>query len=123
MKMIGFFLVILLQTQCAFALDLYLKTDSKTTKKFVISRLEGMQVNNTCIKEKSHCLEVLSKPKREIIKKDSDGPIGNPASDFCLSSNGASAILEDKKHNEYDYCVLENKYYVDSWDFFKKYRK
>ena len=123
MKITGLLLLIFFQTKSANALELYLKTDSNRTKKFIISKLEGIQVNAECLKDKKHCLELLSKPKNPNEKKESDGSIGNPASDFCLVKNGASAILEDKKHNEYDYCVFENKFYVDSWDFYKKYRK
>lgn len=123
MKMILFTFFFLYLTPLAQALELTLKTDPKTVKKFNISKLHGIQVNSECIRNKSHCLKLLSQEKIAVDNKRSDGTIGNPASDYCHSAGGSSEILEDKKHNEYDYCVFEDKYYVDSWDFYKKYKR
>ncbi len=105
------------------ALELLVRTDSKTVKKIDVSELQGVHVNSECLREKNHCLKILSQEKKVLPKKRTDQTIGNPASDFCHSAVGSSIILEDKKHSEYDYCLLEDKYFVDSWDFFKKYKK
>jgi putative hemolysin len=125
MKMFGLILFLLTFQTSAFALDLYLKVDPATTRTLRVSLLNGIRVSSECTLEKKHCLELLSKKGHFKNTKSTEvkTTLGNPASINCEKSGGASAILEDEKHNEYDYCVFENKYYVDSWDFYKKFKK
>jgi putative hemolysin len=97
------------------------KTPKKATK-IEISFLDGVKVNDDCLKNKKECLLIMNKSVKPVIQSHKLS-IGNPASEFCHAAGGASAILEDQKHNEYDFCLFEKKYYVDSWDFYKKYKK
>jgi hypothetical protein len=100
-----------------------LKTDQISVKKIEIKKLESFHVNDDCIKEKKKCLALLNIPKKNILLKGNFNLAGNPASLFCREQSGKSEILYDSKNNEYDYCVLNNKYFVDSWDFYNKNQK
>lgn len=97
----------------------------KQKREIKVQKLNGMNVNDECIKSKSECLSLLSiskKNEKDKSPKIPDSlvkhPVGNPASDFCEAHNGNSAILHDQKNNEYDYCLMKGKYFVDSWDFY-----
>lgn len=92
-------------------------------KKIQFQKLEGLTVNAECAREAKLCLELISKAP---VKTETPGPLGtlgNPASKYCGSKGGASVILEDKGHNQYDYCVFKEKYLVDSWDLYRKEKK
>lgn len=92
-------------------------------KKIQIQKLQGLSVNAECAQEAKLCLEVIS---QKPIKAEAPGPmktVGNPASKYCSSKGGASVILEDKDHNQYDYCFFKEKYLVDSWDLYRKEKK
>lgn len=88
-------------------------------RKIKIEKLSGFHVNSKCIENKNECLALISKPK----KGETQNLSGNPASDFCSANNGKSEILRDSKNNEYDFCVLNDKYFVDSWDFYSLNKK
>ncbi|MBC7537509.1 MAG: DUF333 domain-containing protein [Bacteriovorax sp.] len=98
------------------------KFNNGSARKIKIEKLNGFHVNHECINNKQECLQLILKPLGQKTKQTQD-VLGNPASDFCEFNNGNSEILRDKKNNEYDYCVLKNKYYVDSWDFFNLNKK
>lgn len=85
-----------------------------------IEKLNGMNVNDECLKNKSECraLLTITKPSKKTDSK-TNHPRGNPASEYCESIQGNPAILHDQKNNEYDYCLLKGKYFVDSWDLYK----
>lgn len=94
--------------------------EKKSVQKIQIEILNGMKVNSTCFKEKIACLKILdSIQKTHIELKIEKGPLGNPASAYCESHNGQPEILRDAKNNEYDFCLLDKKYLVDSWDLMK----
>jgi putative hemolysin len=46
----------------------------------------------------------------------------HPASHFCIKSTGKSEIYYDSENNQHDYCVFENKFIIDSWDFYKRFK-
>lgn len=118
---ISFLTLILMMTQ-GHSLELYLFTTPKNSQKIEITKLEGVKVNSECQKDKIHCLELLNKPVKNPVQSHKES-VGNPASDFCHAAGGSSAILEDKKHNEYDFCLFDKKYFIDSWDFYRKFKK
>lgn len=94
------------------------------TKNIDIELLNGMHVNSLCLKNKVECLSLLKKQTSVKNSPKSQGHVlGNPASIFCNSIGGKSEILKDKKNNEYDFCVLNDKYFIDSWDLYKTYRE
>lgn len=101
------------------------KINNGAAKKINIELLNGMHVNQKCIEAQSDCLSVLNKLKKTGDKSIAPYPklVGNPASNHCQQSGGYSEILHDEKNNEYDYCVFNEKYFVDSWDFYKQKRK
>lgn len=99
------------------------KFSKAPAREIKIEQLNGFHVNDECIKNKKECLSLILRPfKEDPIKsaktKQAPHVLGNPASDFCKVNHGNSEILQDKKNNEYDYCVFKDKYFVDSWDFF-----
>lgn len=102
---------------------LTLKIGEGNEKKINVEKLESFHVNDECIKEKKKCLALLKIPKKTITTKASHDLAGNPASLFCRDQNGKAEILHDSKNNEYDYCVLDNKYFIDSWDFYSSNHK
>lgn len=95
--------------------------DQKTEQKIKMTKLNGMTVNEVCMKEKKACLKIIeSVIKNRVEKKTEAGPLGNPASINCEANKGQSEVLRDSKNNEYDFCLLEKKYLVDSWDLMKR---
>lgn len=93
-----------------------------TKQKFKVEKLEGLQVNGECLKAREACLAMLAKAPAPI-PKGPENTVGHPASKYCHAKGGASVILIDVKHNQYDYCLFQNKYLVDSWDLYRKYNK
>jgi putative hemolysin len=90
-------------------------------KEIAVQKFEGMDVNDLCFKASKKCLEKINeKPK---IETKSESVAGNPASLFCEAKGGRSLILEDKKHNEYDYCELSDGFIINSWHMYKKNKK
>lgn len=95
-------------------------SDSNKSEKISIQRLNGLHVNARCLKEKKDCLKVIESIKKDKVElKNVKGPLGNPASINCKTHHGQSEILRDHQNNEYDYCLLEKKYLIDSWDLMK----
>lgn len=91
-------------------------------KKVAIHKWEGMRVNAECVQGPKECLAVLAKAPVKAEEKGPGKTVGHPASKFCAAKGGRSAIFEDQKHNQYDYCIFE-KFYVDSWDLYRKYKQ
>lgn len=98
--------------------------DSNKSEKIAISKMEGLSVNDSCAREKKECFSAIEQGLLEnsSIKKDKS-QAGNPASLFCQRIKGINIILQDERKNEYDYCKLDNKYLIDSWQLYKKYKK
>lgn len=114
----------LLLSTPGFSKELFFNINNKTQKKISIMQVDNLDMNSTCAKNKKKCMQVITKSIMTPKKiKDDHLTIGNPASDFCQANEGHSAILEDEKHNQYDYCIFNNIYFIDSWNFFKKYNK
>lgn len=100
------------------------KSSNAPAKKINIEKLNGLHVNIECIQNKKECLTFITNSKKTdpasiSQTKQFQHVLGNPASNFCETNKGSSEILSDLKNNEYDYCVFENKYFVDSWDFYR----
>lgn len=117
------FHLFILLTLCASleAKEILLMRLNEGQKEIVVQKLEGLDVNDLCLKASKKCLEKINeKPK---IETKSDSVAGNPASLFCEAKGGRSLILEDKKRNEYDYCELSDGYVVNSWHMYKKFKK
>lgn len=94
--------------------------DNKTVKKIRISKLSGLNVNEDCFAEKEKCLKSIEAfRKSKVEKKENKTETGNPASVYCEERMGQSEILRDSKQNEYDFCLIEKKYLIDSWSLFK----
>lgn len=93
---------------------------NKTLK---ISTFDKLHVNAECLQEKKTCLKLIEKFRAVRFEKEQSGQLGNPASHFCQNAGGEILILEDKKHNEYDYCKISEKYMVDSWDLYRRFKK
>lgn len=92
----------------------------KEKRQITIEKHKGMSVNDECLKNLSECMALLTPVKRANKSASKiNHPRGNPASDFCESIKGNPAILHDQKNNEYDYCLIKGKYFVDSWDLYK----
>lgn len=105
---------------------LFHKINKGPAKKIKITKLNGFHVNDECLKNKAECLSLISNlPKMPMKTPEVKDPrvLGNPASDFCSANNGSAEILQDKRNNEYEYCVLKEKYLVDSWDFYSLNKK
>ena len=92
-------------------------------KKIQIQKLQGLSVNAECAQESKQCLELIGKTPIKAVAPGPMKTVGNPASKFCTSKGGASVIMEDKDHNQYDYCYFNAKYLVDSWDLYRKEKK
>ena len=128
MKLIGFLIIASqVETTQLFAEEFTHKLALGSEKKIEISLLKKFHVNSECIKNQQDCLNLLKVPTtstsvNKIIKQDKQVR-GNPASDFCNFKEGKSEILRDQKNNEYDYCLLSDKYLVDSWDFYTQNKK
>ena len=86
-------------------------------------------MSSACLIKAVECRNKIKKNFFDLktISPDNDSlnnsQIGNPASIFCSRGGGLSVILEDKNHNEYDFCKISEKYFVDSWDLYKWYKK
>jgi len=96
------------------------------TLKIDIQLLNGLHVNKECVDHKKECLKYileLSNKSTSLSKKEHSLVLGNPASTFCNNNKGKSEILRDSKNNEYDYCVLKEKYIIDSWDLYHHSQK
>lgn len=116
------FALILLSTNVVAETELFFTPEKNQIQKIKFDKLNGVLVNDLCLKEKKECLkliEAIKKNKIESVKSDKKAPLGNPASTNCEAHGGQSEILRDAKHNEYDFCVLNKKYFVDSWDLMK----
>jgi putative hemolysin len=114
-------LLILVSTNIR-AEEYFFTPERNKTIKIKFEKLNGVLVNDLCLKEKKECLKLIDsikKNKIETVKTDKKAPLGNPASTNCEAHQGQSEILRDAKHNEYDFCVLDKKYFVDSWDLMK----
>lgn len=128
MKRLGFSLIFyqFLSTNL-FAEEFTHKFDHVPARKINIELLKGYHVNSECHKNKKECLALITVPSdvpSSGTKSNKSVHLrGNPASDFCESRSGKSEILRDVKNNEYDYCVLKDKYFVDSWDFYSQNKK
>mgnify|MGYP003394530214 CR=1 FL=1 len=123
MKIILTLIITLLSTS-SFSKELFYNISKKTKEKITIVNVADLDMNSACAKNKKKCLEVITKTITNPKKiQDHKLTVGNPASDFCQANGGSSAILEDEKYNEYDYCIFANTYFIDSWNFFKKYNK
>ena len=94
-----------------------------TKQKLSIQKLQGLQVNKECAANSKACLAVLSQAPTKSLGQGPEGTVGHPASKFCGVKGGSSVILVDEKHNQYDYCIFQGKYFVDSWDLYRKYKK
>lgn len=92
-------------------------------KTIQIQKVQGLSVNAECARKIQDCLKLVSVVPMKAEPKGPMGTVGNPASNYCASKGGASVILEDKGHNQYDYCVFKEKYLVDSWDLYRKEKK
>jgi len=95
-------------------------TEKNKEQKVEIKKLDGILVNDECFSNKTVCLKIIAAVKKDKSqKKPEKGPLGNPASTKCSMNKGQSEILRDGKHNEYDFCLFEQKYLIDSWALMK----
>lgn len=117
MKIILFFFLFF-QTFALLAEEFTFHLSKTKSTKISIQRLNGIQVNAECLKEKKACLKIIdaAKKRKADMKKNKEGAFGNPASLNCEAHQGDPEILTDKKNNEYDYCLFDNKFLLDSWD-------
>lgn len=93
--------------------------------KINIVELDGMLVNENCLKQKKDCLMFFiknEKKQKKIVQKD-HVQAGNPASIYCSSVHGASEIYTDIGNNQYDFCNFDEKYIIDSWSLLKRFKK
>jgi len=95
-------------------------TEKNKELKVEIQKLDNILVNEECIKNKTICKKIIDEVKKNKSEtKPEKGPLGNPASTKCSLNKGQSEILRDNKHNEYDFCLFEQKYLIDSWALMK----
>lgn len=104
--------------------DLFFTPERNKIEKIKFEKMNGVLVNDLCLKEKKECSKLIEEIKKNKIDRKKEKaakkePLGNPASTNCEANNGQSEILRDDKHNEYDFCLLKKKYFVDSWDLLK----
>lgn len=119
-RLIFSFCFMALFSQAAKAQVMTFHPDSKTEKKIKISKLNGLNVSEDCLSEKEKCqksIEAFRKTKAALSASRTEA--GNPASAYCEARSGQSEILRDNKNNEYDFCLIEKKYLIDSWDLYK----
>lgn len=90
-----------------------------------IEKIESLHVNEECFLHRQKCLRALQSGFSGHHKTvpPQDMQLGNPASTFCQMGGGVGVILEDQKRNEYDYCKVADKFLIDSWDLYKKYKQ
>lgn len=85
-----------------------------------ITKFEGVLVNEECAQNKVTCQKLISSARKQKAPRPKEkGPLGNPASQNCSFHQGQSEILRDEKHNDYDFCLFEGKYLIDSWALMK----
>lgn len=99
--------------------------DAKS-KTIEILEVDKIHVSKSCFDSKKECLNFISKSVEKLkSKKDSSKKqtFGHPASQFCQKLDGNSVIVFDKENNQYDLCLINNLYYIDSWDLFNQIKK
>ena len=85
---------------------------------------DNLHINENCFKNFIECKNYFQKNanSKKMITKTSN-LIGHPAGQFCINSNGTPEIFYDVKNNQYDFCNFNEKYIVDSWDFYNRFNK
>lgn len=104
-----------------YSMDLVYQYDKKTSSKIVITNFHGMNASESCLKAAKECSKLIDKKKIRLDKIP--GLKGNPASIACEEIGGSPAILKDEKFNDYEYCLLEKNYFIDSWDLHERLSK
>lgn len=80
-----------------------------------------LHINENCYKNFEECSKFLkSKIKSKHIENKKNNLIGNPASHFCLTAGGSPEIFHDNLNKQYDFCNFEEKYIIDSWDYYTR---
>lgn len=82
---------------------------------FTLYSKTSLWVSKNCLK--SEC-EALKSHSLKEVKTDSGKWIGNPASAFCEKSGGKYIIGKLPSGDEDGLCVLKDKSYILSWDFY-----
>ncbi|MBC7712910.1 MAG: DUF333 domain-containing protein [Rhizobacter sp.] len=101
--------------------ELTYQARKNSSENISIKVLNKLRVNDNCFARKNECLTFINK---KIEKTKKEGPFkGNPASSYCISADGDSIILKDKKNNEYDYCRFDGNFLIDSWDLYESSKK
>lgn len=84
--------------------------ETVTFEKMVVSK--NVQENSILFKQK---IQFFYQLKKEKMSK-------HPADNFCLQGHGQVRILYDQKNNQIDFCLIDNKYYVDAWSLYERGR-
>ncbi len=115
-------------TQLINASELYKFTNQNKNKEIIkVEQLEGMRVNQTCYKNQKECFSYLIKAA-SLGNNNKNNPrpkssfARHPASAFCNLSTGLSEIYYDQENNQHDYCVINKKFIIDSWDFYRRFK-
>lgn len=100
----------------------------KKSKTVEMVKLEKLNVSKNCYDASKLCLITINKfvekiKKNTNIESSHQKTYGHPASIFCQKIEGNSVIVFDKENNQYDLCLINNTYYIDSWDLFNQYKK
>lgn len=100
----------------------YIKTlDNKIIKASFKRNKDHYLVSKKCFKKKGcDALKILNSKKKFEIKKEfhKNGYIKSPFSLICSKFRGKNLILEDKKLNEYDFCMFSDKSMILSHDLY-----
>ena len=104
--------------------EFFLRSSYQSKDVLKLGQFDSMKVNDACLKNEKDCLLQIEAGLKSKKKSKADTiQAGNPASQFCHQLGGVSLIAEDKSRNEYDFCKLSEKYLIDSWDLYKKYKQ
>ena len=107
-----------------FAAQFYKSIDHNKSSEIEIFEIEKLHVNKLCFEHYQDCLTFLKeKVNSKAVTFPKSPPVGHPASQFCQSANGRSEIFHDQKYNQYDFCAFDEKYIIDSWNFYNRFKK
>ncbi len=101
----------------------YQVRENEASKKLIFKEFAGLELSDGCFKsgKQPKCAAYEMASNRIALTGDGSKYIGNPASNYCKSMNGTSAIAKAKDNSETDVCRFKDGSYVKSWSAYYKH--